>query len=97
MVCPGGDERDAVAEAEAFDEVADPAFLGGTVDAAGAADHGQAGVGPVEFDQGPHGDVDALERLDASGEQEERSGPEAEGGCWRTLTLGPRWRCNDVV
>ena len=72
------DEADLVGHAELGDQLVDAVHLGGALGAAGPADHHERGVGPAERGQGPHRDVEALERLDAADEQEHRAVAEVE-------------------
>ena len=48
--------------------------------AAGPADHDQRGVGPAKRGEGAHRDVEALERLDATDEEQHRTVAEREVG-----------------
>ena len=72
------DHADLVAHAELGDELVDAVDLGGAVGAAGAADHDEPGVGPAQRGERADRDVEALERLDATDEEEHRAVAEVE-------------------
>jgi hypothetical protein len=63
-------EAHALAHAEIGRQLLDALDLAVAAHAAGAPHHQQDRGGVVELGQGPHGDVEALERLDAPDEQQ---------------------------
>ena len=82
------DEHHPVGQVVGVGQFVESGLLGTAVDAAGPTHHDEASVGAVQLGKGADGHVDALERLDASGEEQDGTLPEAGGPAGHRLRSG---------